>query len=145
MMEKRGQSALEYLMTYGWALIVIAIVIGVLIYVTSTSSGGVTCQSKSGQIIVKEWSISVGTNNASVVIQNATGGNITLQGAFSGGDFAADGNTADTAILKNGTMPITGLSGPASAGTFSDGAIGIRYTTAGGLTADANITCAGTV
>jgi len=41
-MKNNGQAALEYLMAYGWALIVIAIVVGVLIWGTTQQTGGIT-------------------------------------------------------------------------------------------------------
>ena len=33
--EKKGQSALEYLMTYGWGLVVVAVVIAALVLLTN--------------------------------------------------------------------------------------------------------------
>jgi len=55
-MNKKGQSAMEYLMTYGWAILVIIIVIAVLFYIgvlnprnvtptTCTFPPGVSCSS----------------------------------------------------------------------------------------------------
>src|SRR3989344_8152246 len=38
--DKRGQSALEYLMTYGWALIVIVIVIAALVFLINPQQVG---------------------------------------------------------------------------------------------------------
>ncbi len=145
-MEKRGQSALEYLMTYGWALIVIAIVIGVLIYVTSTSTGGIVCQSQSTQIVLKEWSVATGTDNVGVTIQNATGGAITISSVASGGDFADDTNSGPfPSIAKNATYPLTGISGPDASGSINNGTVTVSYTTEGQLPATATIVCAGTV
>ena len=56
MERKKGQSAMEYLMTYGWAILVIIIVIAVLFYIgvlnprnvtpsTCTFPPGISCQS----------------------------------------------------------------------------------------------------
>ncbi|MFH1255858.1 MAG: hypothetical protein V1494_01065 [Candidatus Diapherotrites archaeon] len=39
-MDKKGQSALEYLMTYGWALVVIVIVIVALVFLINPSQVG---------------------------------------------------------------------------------------------------------
>ena len=146
-MDKRGQSALEYLMTYGWALIVIAIVIGVLIYVTGSTTGGVTCQSTSTGIILREWVVATGADNVGITIQNATGSAITINSFASGGDFAADTNalTLDIGVAANGTVALMGVSGPAAAGSFGAGTVTIDYTTTSGLSGSAVITCAGTV
>ena len=151
-MDKRGQSALEYLMTYGWALIVIAIVIGVLIYVTSSSTGGVTCQSTSTALVLKEWAVSPGADGAGVTLQNATGGQISSISAEGHGDFAND--TIDTVnqpvatdltAAKNATFTVTNVDVNGTGTSFNNGEILVSYTTAGGLAATANIVCAGTV
>ena len=41
-MKTKAQAALEYLMTYGWALIIIATVIGILVFVASPTDSGTT-------------------------------------------------------------------------------------------------------
>jgi len=153
-MNKRGQSALEYLMTYGWALIVIAIVIGVLIYVTSSSTGGVTCQSQSTALVLKEWAVVAGEDGAGVTLQNATGGTIdasTITAAGSG-SFANRETTDDTTITPStgnitvgDTFTVTLVDVVDAGNSFSDGTITVSYTTEGGLTASGTIICAGTV
>ena len=149
-MDRKGQSALEYLMTYGWALIVIAIVIGVLIFVTSGATGGVTCQSQSTGLIVTEWAVT--QDSVGLTLRNATGGNIVPTLATGNTVFQSDTNedpmyesgTTSTTVTKNKTFTVTGIDGP-DAGTFSDGTVTIEYTTQGGLDASATIVCAGTV
>jgi uncharacterized protein (UPF0333 family) len=144
-MEKRGQSALEYLMTYGWALIVIAIVIGILIYVTSSTTGGVTCQSQSPALILREWAVSAGTNGVGLTLRNATGDTIYPSVATGGGSFLDQNANLVSSVSKNATFTVTELDAPSSPSTFSDGYVYINYTTAGGLDANATIICAGTV
>jgi hypothetical protein len=149
-MEKRGQSALEYLMTYGWALIVIAIVIGVLIYVTSTGTGGVTCQSTSQALIVKEWAVSAGEDGVGLTLQNATGNtiNIDTNGIAAVGDFsdtAGNASVSPSSVPKNNTFTVTNVDANSAGTTFNDGRVMVSYTTSGGLTASGVITCAGTV
>ena len=53
----RAQSALEYLMTYGWALIVIAVVVGVLVYIMSGNTELVFFSTDS-DILLKDSSVS---------------------------------------------------------------------------------------
>ena len=153
MFDNKGQSALEYLMTYGWALIVIAIVIGVLIFVTSGATGGVTCQSQSSGIIVKNSAIT--TTSAGLSLQNATGSEITVTSATSSGNITGtDANVngvaipaLGTVIAKNDTFSVTGFT--ATAGNFVSGTgITVNYsigTGASALPASAAITCNGTV
>ena len=153
-MDKRGQSALEYLMTYGWALIVIAIVIGVLIYVTSSSTGGVTCQSQSTALVLKEWAVVAGLDGAGITLQNATGGTIDAANisAVGSGSFAPTDSPDDTAITPatgnltvGNTFTVTLVDVVAAGNSFSDGIITVTYETAGGLTGSGTIVCAGTV
>jgi uncharacterized protein (UPF0333 family) len=98
-MNTKGQAALEYLMTYGWALIVIAIVVGVLIFIVSSPAGSVTCSSSDPtKILLKSANIPALAVAATpgitgvINVQNATGGPISTvtvtagTGQFSGTD-----------------------------------------------------------
>ena len=53
---RKLQSAMEYLMTYGWAILIIAVIIGILyslgVFNISTSGAGV-CSASSGYLCVK--------------------------------------------------------------------------------------------
>lgn len=59
MIGKKGQSALEYLMTYGWAILIIIIVGGVLYYYGVFSPGKLVGESKIGfsKVDVDAWTI----------------------------------------------------------------------------------------
>lgn len=144
-MDSKGQSALEYLMTYGWALIVIAIVIGVLIFVTGSSTGGVTCQSRGQQLVLKEWAVATGVNGVGMVVQNATGGTISSVEATTGGDFAVETLAVTGSHTAGSNVVLPNLSGPALRGTFDDGNVNVNFSTAGGLDANIVISCSGTV
>jgi hypothetical protein len=142
-MDRKAQSALEYLMTYGWALIVIAIVIGVLIFVTSGATGGVTCQSQSTGIIVKEAVVSSTSGKTGFSFMNATGGAITSVNATVPANFTGTATVYPTSVAKNSDFNITGLT--AAAGNLNNVKISVTYNTAGGLPAAAEIVCNGTV
>ena len=154
-MDKRGQSALEYLMTYGWALIVIAIVIGVLIFVTSSTSGGIVCQSGSPNMVLKETSFNPGASGVGFTLQNATSGTITVvadcvattgvDGFYiSGSDGADECTDANTTV--GGTFTVQNLDGAATGtGSFTGGTATVNYTTAGKLPASVTINCSGTI
>jgi len=143
-MNNRGQAAMEYLMTYGWALIVIAVVIGVLWYVTSGVTGGVTCTSKSNNFIVKAAAISAGTDGVDISIQNGTGQAVTVNSAAGSSTFTGVGTVAGSPAAANGTFTVSDIDAPAAGTSFDDGAITINVTYAS-LTTDINIVCAGTV
>ncbi|QQR92825.1 MAG: hypothetical protein IPJ89_01105 [Candidatus Iainarchaeum archaeon] len=68
----RGQSALEYLMTYGWALVVIVIAVAALVILINPSNiQGDTCDSKLGPFVITQSNISA--DSAQLVLVNQTG------------------------------------------------------------------------
>jgi hypothetical protein len=90
----RAQAGLEYLMTYGWAFLLVVTIIGVLIFVVSPSSASVNFNSDNRQIMVRGGNVvsTGGADSVSLSLQNATGGAITitgisLDGAASGFNF----------------------------------------------------------
>jgi hypothetical protein len=148
MFDRKAQSALEYLMTYGWALIVIAIVIGVLIFVTSGATGGVTCQSQSTGIQVSEWAVKAGAGGVGLTLRNATGGDINVTGAMGSGQFSAAGTVSQLlteVTSKNTTFTVTNITAPAAGTTLSTAYVDVNYVTKGGLPASARVVCSGTV
>ena len=78
-MNRRGQSALEFLMTYGWAILVVLAAIGALAYFgvlnpsnflpdQCTASSGFGCVGKPV----------VATNNITAIITNGVGSDVTF-------------------------------------------------------------------
>ena len=86
-MNHKEQAGIEYLMTYGWALILIAAVIGALVFIVGTPTTTPTFTSTNpGKILLKGGTIE-GTT-ATAILQNITGGqiqitNITETGTYS--------------------------------------------------------------
>jgi hypothetical protein len=125
-MNRKAQSALEYLMTYGWALIVIAIVIGILWYVTSNATGGVQCSAKSQNFKVNAASVS--TNSAQISVTNGTGYQLTSLVFTPSGSFAgATPALPPVAVDPSGTFTITisGYTIPAGE-SFNDGLLDVN-------------------
>lgn len=79
MMNKKGQGAMEYLMTYGWAILVVIIVGVVLWQMGIFSGGGSSSATFTGFGAVKplEWSCNADTNALIVTMTNGAGGQIT--------------------------------------------------------------------
>ncbi len=76
-MNQKAQSSLEYLMTYGWALVLIATVVSVLVFIISSPASGVTFSSSDPtKIMVKAGAIQ-GTN-AVAQLTNITGGRMAV-------------------------------------------------------------------
>jgi ABC-type phosphate transport system permease subunit len=72
-LKERRQSALEYLMTYGWGLIVVALIMGILIFVTTPSWGAMNCSNFGGFLVKNAYA---DTEKIQLHVQNITGDRI---------------------------------------------------------------------
>src|SRR3989339_934510 len=77
MFSRKGQSALEYLMTYGWALIVIVIVIGALMLLIGNPSASSKGCTVGGTFAYVEQAYDSNTQQYNVVFTNGTGKTLT--------------------------------------------------------------------
>ena len=84
-----GQAGLEYLMTYGWALIAIVVVLGALLLLTSNSAVPFQCQinPSSGALTFKDFTVSGST--VSIFLRNDSGKTISDVNLSFSGDFSA--------------------------------------------------------
>jgi len=149
----KAQSAMEYLMTYGWAILIIAVVLGALFSLgvfSGTSLLGTTCIASSGyycsNLVLHGGALSftfgqnTGVNWASATIffwpSGATAPSSTPTGSCA--------NTISGGINSGQTVPVT-LSGtcgptgstitlPSSLGSTIAGSIWAAYTTPSGGT-----------
>lgn len=152
-MNLRGQAALEYLMTYGWALVVIIIVIAALFalgILTPATYQGATCRGF-GKIAYFDHVLDA---NGDFIINlgNGTGKNITTGNASFGVDCEQDGtfdgNTATTSNwlgAKTYTFQVSACSGVYAAGSTYVSDVNITYTPVGRLQQVETATCSGTV
>ena len=152
-MDNKGQAALEYLMTYGWALIVIAIVVGVLVFIVSSPGGNVVCNSSDpGKILVKASQVdstfaASATDVGTIKLTNITGGDIsgascTATGAFLTPVASGDGCTAALASGAEWTLVPNATS---TGGTYSTSTITVGYTDYAALSRTVTITCSGPI
>jgi hypothetical protein len=116
-MERKGQAAVEFLMTYGWAILAAIIAIGVLAYFGVFSPGKFTPTASvlSPPLYANNWQIK--TTGVSIEVKNNGGddvtlGNVTIAGCAtinSGASLPASG-------LVTVTVPCTLTSGVAFKG-----------------------------
>jgi len=149
-MNGRGQAALEYLMTYGWALIVIAIVVGVLVFIVSSPAGNIVCNSNDpAKIMVKASQIDTpvdeGATAGTIKITNLTGGDITVNGeCYGGGGFATSVTGCPASTVTSGAeISLTPTAAAASGSPYATSTIAIGYTDYASLDRNATITCSG--
>jgi len=155
-MDKRGQAALEYLMTYGWALIVIAIVVGVLVFIVSSPGGDVVCSSSDpAKINVKASQVASAPTDAqddfgTIILTNLTGGNMSnvvvtsVSGAFTLNDATDLGLSSSYTSGQEITLT-PDEDTDASSSPHGVSTIIIGYTDYASLTRSATITCSGPI
>ena len=108
MKNKRGQAALEFLMTYGWAILVVLVVIGALSYFgvlnpkmlmpeKCTLPSGFSCED---HLITADGT---GTGHDSIVFKIRNGFGKTMQIT----NFTTDTDSGTTRCEINGTRPVT--------------------------------------
>jgi hypothetical protein len=134
-MNSKGQSAIEYLMTYGWALVVIVIAIAALVLILNPQNTGGTCTNFPNLPVVNH---AVTANQLQLRLANATGHDLSDM------DFAISGETtgslADQVLNQNDEQTFT------ISGTFSGSytvTVDLNYTDDDGLTHSAAATCSG--
>jgi hypothetical protein len=117
-MEYKAQSALEYLMTYGWALVVIAIMISALIFLLGQSGSSLTCimSPSAGAIGYVDHSVA-SDGNLTIKLRNDSGHTITNVNLSFTGDFSSA--AAQTNICSGCVSSKEFLSNPASTGIAS--------------------------
>jgi len=145
--KKGAQAALEYLMTYGWALILIVAVVSVLVFVMGNQTSTITFSSSDPtKILMQAGGISDGT--AQIKLQNITGGNIQITSvSLEGGYSSCSLNTKDGFLISKSESVLV----PAGGHIFvectgvadASGIITIDYTDFAGLARSVNITTTG--
>jgi hypothetical protein len=108
-MENKGQTALEYLITYGWAILVILVVLAVLwyygIFNPSTWAGAQVVHGSAFQVV--DYKIT--TNQLQLVLGNKVGNNIQVNSLTLGGTGSDATGTCDAVSCpKNLTAGVQG-------------------------------------
>ncbi len=145
-MNSRGQAALEYLMTYGWALVIIVVVAGILFFIMSSPAGSVVCNSSDPAKMPVQSSNITKTSPGTVKIINGTAGTITWNACAAGTTFTSCGASPPAAGTTYNGGAVISLS---PAGTFtsaldSNTSMTIQYTDQFSYAKTVRVTCSGT-
>ena len=128
-MDFRGQSALEYLMTYGWALVVIAIVIGALVFLMGQSTNAQSCTMSpaAGAISYVDHAVS-SAGALTLKLRNDSGLKITDVNLTYGGNFSgAAASNSNGPYTSAQEFTITAASTGVSSGQTYQGTATIVY------------------
>ena len=134
---KKGQGAMEYLMTYGWAIMVVMIV-GVVLWQMGVFNLGGSRTTATGFEKIKPLNpgdiiVSSAGNNVSIVFTNVAGGTITIESAnvtFS----APSGVSCTTAYVTPMGGTTIGPLAPGTTATISQAGTFQLDVTCGGVT-----------
>ena len=99
----RAQAGLEYLLTYGWALLLVVTIASLVVVRFMPPAEGVNFSAGGRQIIIKASNIGKcgGSDSGSLVLQNASGGKIKITSISGNGSFAGAG----AGITVEGAQP----------------------------------------
>lgn len=135
-MKRKGQAAMEFLMTYGWAILAAIIVIGVLAFYFRPSGLGTGTSRLNTPFYMVDSNIQTngvhmilrydGTGTAQITELNITSGNIDCSNSTILGINVTSGSQTSEIIFPCATAPAVG-------GAFQ-GDVAITYTTGTGLT-----------
>ena len=93
-MNSHAQAGLEYLMTYGWALVIIVTVVGVLFAVISPPTSSFTCASSNPKIILESYNVPYSKNWVQTTCSS---------GDCEGWGYSPYGDTPGKMVLINAT------------------------------------------
>jgi hypothetical protein len=128
--KNKAQAGLEYLMTYGWALVIIVTVAGVLFFVMSPPAQGVSFSSSTRDFIVHSSNVGSGSGAAfTVQLQNASGKQVSITRVQSV-DFVVS-SPSGCEVACNVALPsgqIINLVGTVGGSYVESGSIVVSYT-----------------
>jgi hypothetical protein len=138
-MRKKAQAAMEFLMTYGWAILVVLVAIGALAYFGVLSPSKFLPQSCTIGSGISCNDFKVSTDQVQLVMRNGFGSNLdnvtvtiagcTVSTEADGGDTWTDGSV----LGDTGGITLTGCSNGAAAARFKED-VNIVYTSSSGVT-----------
>jgi uncharacterized protein (UPF0333 family) len=132
MLQNKAQAGLEYLMTYGWALVIIVVVAGMLFFVMATPTQSINFNSTTRDIIIRSSNVTTDAPPIyTIELQNTSGKNITLT-AITPTNLIVN-SPYDDCTQPSCSIPITSgqiikITGTLASGYSSSGDISIQYT-----------------
>jgi len=127
-MEKRGQASMEFLMTYGWAILAAVIAIGVLAYYGVFSPGNSLPSICTLNAPLGCDEFQVNTTHVQVIVRNGAGTSITLHNLSVSG---CGSDSTGYSVADGGTQPIVIACTTGEAGVKFNGAVTAKYLRSG--------------
>lgn len=104
-MSARAQAGLEYLMTYGWALVLIAALVGVLVFIFTPPQEGIVFSSDSREFVVVSGKVEpeAGSDSVTLILRNLSG-DANITSVLFTGDFSDSGS--NLSLNNESTLPV---------------------------------------
>ncbi|MBI2045138.1 hypothetical protein HYT23_03705 [Candidatus Pacearchaeota archaeon] len=129
---KRGQAAMEFLMTYGWAILAAIIVVGVLWYIIGSPGNLAGDQFKLSQPFSAN-AMSLSTTELQLEVRNGAGNPITITDVtFDAGSGCTD-LTGQTIAVADGALQVLTITCAFNQGDRLSSDVTIKYTETGSL------------
>jgi len=137
---RKGQAAMEFLMTYGWAILVVLVAIGALAYFGVLSPGQFlpkSCIIGPG-FSCADFKVTATTGGWEIIVMNGIGESINtvdlvLNDITPNPPTTSDGSCATDPIPAGGKSSCTGTMATGTAGDRVKATISFKYTGSGGL------------
>lgn len=105
---KKGQAAMEFLMTYGWAILVVLLAIAALAYFGVLNPGNYlpsSCTMQGAGLSCVEFMADSDSNEVTLVLQNGKGENLNSINVSVGGDCSGyvEQDTESNTVFVDGT------------------------------------------
>ena len=131
-MERKAQGAIEYLMTYGWAILVV-IIVGIILWQSGVFNLSNEGASGFRQIKVEDFKWS-STGGWSMIVQNTVGQTMKHLNVTYSGDMADAEGAQDGTITRGKTYTDTNTSNTCTADEPYEIDVTVSYTSGTGLT-----------
>lgn len=147
-MDFRAQAAMDYLLTYGWAIVLIAVMSSVIFVLFGPPPIGVNCSSSDSKLPVQAFYILKGSP-PSIRVLNGTGGTITALAAsgggannsFTGAAIAVPASLDNDAVLT--LNPVCDAACTNGASLDFNTSVTLRYTNQFGYDKNMKVNCQG--
>ncbi|MBI3036630.1 hypothetical protein HYY73_02645, partial [Candidatus Woesearchaeota archaeon] len=116
---KKGQAAMEFLMTYGWAILVVLVVIGALSYFGVLSPATLLPEKCTFPVSVSCTDHAVTGTYVALILQNGAGRDMIIRGVTATGEGLGAGNMCSTKV--GGGAPLLADTCPSSTGIGVNG------------------------
>lgn len=134
-MNKKAQSALEYLMTYGWALLIIAIV-GVALYATGVLNPSTWTRTQASGFaqlgMPSTWEYTATSGAFSATFINGAGERITVTSVIYNDGTITDTDSLNTTVSAGDTFASSGTLTAVTAGDTYSVSVTVNYDDAQG-------------